>query len=98
MATALLLTNKAEELLWPFDGTRLTYHHTPHEPNATSLCQTLNSDTSKHVRVLRSYKLQSPLAPNAGIRYDGLYLLQGYGLKLTPPNEWAYTFHLKRVV
>lgn len=26
-------------------------------------------------RVLRSYKLKSPLAPVAGIRYDGLYVL-----------------------
>lgn len=98
MATALLLTGTSEELLHPFDGSRLRYHHTPHEPYSTSLCRALTSDSTKHIRLLRSYKLQSLLAPKAGVRYDGLYLLQGYGVKLTPPNEWAYTFNLQRVV
>ena len=98
IATALLLTHSSEELLHPFDGSRLRYHHIVHEPNAISLCHTLASDTPKHVRVLRSHRLQSPLAPKAGVRYDGLFSVKGYGLKLTPPNEWTYSFELERVV
>ncbi|RDA83538.1 hypothetical protein CP532_4480 [Ophiocordyceps camponoti-leonardi (nom. inval.)] len=34
------------------------------------------------IRILRGYCLRSPLAPRAGIRYDGLYTIGQYGLKL----------------
>ena len=36
------------------------------------LINTITSDVRGVVRVLRSWKLQSPLAPAAGLRYDGL--------------------------
>ena len=49
------------------------------------------------IRVLRSHRLQSPLAPKAGIRYDGLYRLLGCGVKLNPPREWHYSFTLARL-
>ncbi|MCJ1387372.1 hypothetical protein MMC18_000215 [Xylographa bjoerkii] len=52
------------------------------------------------VRVLRGWRLCSRLAPKAGLRYDGLYHVSGYGVKLTVnivgEDEWQYSFVLKR--
>ena len=49
------------------------------------------------IRVLRSWTLKSPIAPKAGVRYDGLYRIVSQGIKLTPPNEWNFTFTLARL-
>ncbi|KND95310.1 hypothetical protein TOPH_00584 [Tolypocladium ophioglossoides CBS 100239] len=42
----------------------------------------LISQVGTHIRILRGYCLKSPLAPKAGIRYDGLYIIRQYGQKL----------------
>ncbi|KAF4585661.1 hypothetical protein GQ602_004966 [Ophiocordyceps camponoti-floridani] len=42
----------------------------------------LLSQVGTPIRILRGYCLRSPLAPKAGIRYDGLYSIRQYGLKL----------------
>ncbi|RCI11094.1 hypothetical protein L249_7184 [Ophiocordyceps polyrhachis-furcata BCC 54312] len=42
----------------------------------------LLSQVGTPIRILRGYCLRSPLAPRAGIRYDGLYTIGQYGLKL----------------
>jgi len=34
------------------------------------------------IRILRGYRLKSTLAPKAGVRYDGLYIIRQYGNKL----------------
>ena len=65
------------------------------------LMATINGEQRKVIRVLRSWKLHSPLAPSAGLRYDGLYRVMGYGVKSsyemeTKSYNWRYTFHLKR--
>ncbi|KAI9721835.1 MAG: hypothetical protein M1812_002171 [Candelaria pacifica] len=50
------------------------------------------------VRILRSWKQDSVWAPRAGVRYDGLYAVTGYGIKLNTiqKDEWVYTFKLTR--
>ncbi|KAH7328458.1 hypothetical protein B0I35DRAFT_473163 [Stachybotrys elegans] len=39
------------------------------------------------MRILRGHCLMSPLAPEAGIRYDGLYTLRQYGLTRNPQSD-----------
>ncbi|KAF4506864.1 hypothetical protein G6O67_006902 [Ophiocordyceps sinensis] len=43
----------------------------------------LLSQVGTQIRILRGYCLESPLAPSAGIRYDGLYAIRRYSLKLS---------------
>ncbi|KAL8967792.1 MAG: hypothetical protein Q9183_002760 [Haloplaca sp. 2 TL-2023] len=71
------------------------------DPGIFKLMATINGEQRKVIRVLRSWKLHSPLAPSAGLRYDGLYRVMGYGVKSSYKMEatsydWHYTFHLKR--
>ncbi|SPO04495.1 uncharacterized protein DNG_07180 [Cephalotrichum gorgonifer] len=47
----------------------------------------LISHVGRRVHLLRGYKLRSPFAPAAGIRYDGVYTLRSYALKLDPQTE-----------
>lgn len=42
----------------------------------------LLSQVGTQIRILRGHRLQSPLAPKAGIRYDGLYIIRQYGQRL----------------
>ncbi|KAI9701184.1 MAG: hypothetical protein M1836_001853 [Candelina mexicana] len=60
------------------------------------LMRNLNSRAC--VRVLRSSRSKSEWAPRAGVRYDGLYVVTGYGVKLDTiqKDEWVYTFRLSR--
>lgn len=51
-----------------------SYTPDPDDPGLFKLMATINGEQRKTVRVLRSWKLQSSLAPAAGIRYDGLYV------------------------
>ena len=46
-------------------------HNDPEAPKLRRAAISIN-DTDKIVRVLRSWKLRSDLAPKAGLRYDGL--------------------------
>lgn len=51
-----------------------SYRPDPDDPGLYKLMATINGEQRKTVRVLRSWKLQSSLAPAAGLRYDGLYI------------------------
>ncbi|KAI0481470.1 PUA-like domain-containing protein [Xylaria cf. heliscus] len=42
----------------------------------------LISQVGRKIRIIRGYKLNSVLAPAAGLRYDGLYIIRQYGCKL----------------
>ncbi|KAL8818182.1 MAG: hypothetical protein Q9223_003124 [Gallowayella weberi] len=73
----------------------------PNDDGVFKLMATINGGERAKIRVLRSWRLQSPNAPAAGIRYDGLYQVTGYGVKLVRGSEgkkdtWRYTFHIKR--
>lgn len=48
------------------------YRAALHDPGVFKLTKTMTTNTEKIVRVLRSWKLRSNLAPKAGLRYDGL--------------------------
>ncbi|ETS06369.1 hypothetical protein M419DRAFT_4649 [Trichoderma reesei RUT C-30] len=41
----------------------------------------LISHVGSQIRILRGHRLRSPLSPQAGIRYDGLYIVRRYSLK-----------------
>lgn len=67
-----IVVNGSRELNLQPNGT-FAYHAALDDPGAFKLTKTMTSDTGKIVRVLRSWKLRSKLAPKAGLRYDGLY-------------------------
>lgn len=48
------------------------YFTTGADPGVFKLTNTIRSDVRGVVRVLRSWKLRSKIAPVAGLRYDGL--------------------------
>ncbi|KAI4225381.1 MAG: hypothetical protein L6R36_003961 [Xanthoria steineri] len=82
------------------DG-RSSYTPYANDPGAVKLMATIGGEQRSTVRVLRSWRLRSSLAPVAGLRYDGLYRVTGYGVKLMPGSDdsqdtWRYTFHLER--
>ncbi|KAI9887089.1 MAG: hypothetical protein M1823_001079 [Watsoniomyces obsoletus] len=56
-----------------------------------------NMHNHMEVRIIRSWKLRSPLAPKGGFRYDGLYSVVGVGIK-TVGNSSYFTFELKRAL
>ena len=66
-----ILVDGSRELDLKANGT-FTYHAALDDPGAFKLTKTMTSDTDKIVRILRSWKLRSKLAPKAGLRYDGL--------------------------
>ncbi|KAL6891269.1 hypothetical protein HDV57DRAFT_484961 [Trichoderma longibrachiatum] len=47
----------------------------------------LISYVGSHIRILRGHRLRSPLSPQAGIRYDGLYIVKRYSLKQNPQTR-----------
>lgn len=57
-----------------------SYTPPPGDPGAYKLMATINGEQRKAVRVLRSWRLRSPLSPVGGIRYDGLYVYTALGL------------------
>ncbi|KAK7918279.1 Peptidyl-prolyl cis-trans isomerase pin4 [Apiospora marii] len=54
----------------------------------------LISQVGKQIRVLRGYRLRSIYAPEAGIRYEGLYTIRQYGTKLDIVSD-TYRLELK---
>ncbi|KAG8528909.1 uncharacterized protein KY384_006598 [Bacidia gigantensis] len=50
----------------------------------------------KVVRVFRAWKTVWENAPLGGVRYEGLYRVTNYSIRLSPPNEWTYIFTLAR--
>ncbi|KAI0383122.1 hypothetical protein F5Y04DRAFT_270178 [Hypomontagnella monticulosa] len=58
----------------------------------------LISQVGRQIRVLRGYRLKSILAPEAGVRYDGLFTLRQYGCKLdSKTNMYRIELTLERV-
>ncbi|KAK7430053.1 hypothetical protein QQZ08_003444 [Neonectria magnoliae] len=47
----------------------------------------LLSQVGSQIRILRGHRLQSPLAPKAGLRYDGLYIICQYGQRINPKTN-----------
>ncbi|KAL8704758.1 MAG: hypothetical protein Q9201_002105 [Fulgogasparrea decipioides] len=99
VACAIIMTEHTE-----IDSSKdrsCSYRPHPKDPGVFKLMATINGEQRSAIRVLRSWKLQSSQAPAAGIRYDGLYRVTGYRVKLDTETEtgihnWRYTFHLKR--
>ncbi|KAF3003309.1 hypothetical protein E8E14_008177 [Neopestalotiopsis sp. 37M] len=52
----------------------------------------LISQVGQQIRVLRGYRLKSVFAPQAGLRYDGLYIIRQYGTKM---NEMTNIYRLE---
>ena len=48
----------------------IKYRSSPNDPGRLQLSRNMTSKSL--VRIVRSYKLKSNLAPKAGLRYDGL--------------------------
>ncbi|KAL9048970.1 MAG: hypothetical protein Q9206_005759 [Seirophora lacunosa] len=99
VAYAITMTEHSETAVSKDGSCSYTPHHD--DRGAFELMATINGGQRSSVRVLRSWRLQSSLAPAAGIRYDGLYRVTGYGVKLsqspgTNNDVWRYTFHLRR--
>ncbi|KAF3063600.1 hypothetical protein GL218_01689 [Daldinia childiae] len=58
----------------------------------------LISQVGRQIRVLRGYRLKSILAPQAGVRYDGLFTIKQYGCKLdNNTNVYRLELTLERV-
>ncbi|MCJ1440230.1 MAG: hypothetical protein MMC23_000713 [Stictis urceolatum] len=96
LAYAIVLDD-TDELESGLDG-RLVYRPAPSQLCRTRLMKSLTSRFP--VRVLRSYKLFSPLKPLVGLRYDGLYGIKSIGTKLQVRVEnplMVYTFTMKRL-
>ncbi|KAI1082282.1 PUA-like domain-containing protein [Whalleya microplaca] len=56
------------------------------------------SQVGRQIRILRGYRLKSIFAPQAGIRYDGLYTIKQYGCKLdNKTNTHRLELTLERV-
>ncbi|GJC90171.1 hypothetical protein ColLi_13009 [Colletotrichum liriopes] len=47
----------------------------------------LLTQVGTQIRILRGYRLKSTLAPQAGVRYDGLYTIRQYGNKLDAATD-----------
>lgn len=68
MPTLPLMTGR-EDMHWP--GEIVTYIR--ESSSMADMHVSLISQVGSKIRILRGYRLKSPLAPRAGIRYDGLY-------------------------
>ncbi|KAF7543880.1 hypothetical protein G7046_g9911 [Stylonectria norvegica] len=82
-AAALPLVTGREEVYFP-DGTVVKYVR---EGRLADMHVSLISQVGSQMRILRGHCLQSPLAPKAGVRYDGLYIIRQYGHKRNPQTE-----------
>ncbi|KAL9044758.1 MAG: hypothetical protein Q9214_002124 [Letrouitia sp. 1 TL-2023] len=85
VAYAILLTENREKLLPKGEGSRFFPY--PDDRSVVKLMQTISGNHRIAVRVLRSGSLESPLAPTAGVRYDGLYRVTNYRVNLHHEEE-----------
>ncbi|KAI1180025.1 hypothetical protein F4777DRAFT_598992 [Nemania sp. FL0916] len=89
--TALPLLTGLEEMTSPnqvkyIREGRVSDMHTP-----------LISQVGRKIRIIRGYRLKSILAPEAGLRYDGLYTIRQYGFKLDSNiNKYRLELTLER--
>ncbi|KAI8952874.1 hypothetical protein F4801DRAFT_588732 [Xylaria longipes] len=57
----------------------------------------LISQVGRKIRIFRGYKLKSIFAPEAGVRYDGLYVIRQYGYKFDSSiNKYRLDLTLER--
>ncbi|RYO90614.1 hypothetical protein DL766_008184 [Monosporascus sp. MC13-8B] len=70
-----LLTGQEE----PLSGRTIKYIR---EGKTSDMHTSLISQVGRQIRILRGYTLKSIWAPQAGTRYDGLYIIKQYGTKL----------------
>ncbi|KAI1212932.1 PUA-like domain-containing protein [Annulohypoxylon truncatum] len=73
--TTLPLMTGQEEMMRPN-----TYKYV-REGRAPDMHIALISQVGRQIRVLRGYRLKSILAPQAGVRYDGLFTIKQYGFR-----------------
>ncbi|KAL9607521.1 MAG: hypothetical protein Q9167_007569 [Letrouitia subvulpina] len=85
VAYAVLLTENREKQLPKGEGSRFFPY--PGDRSVVKLMQTISGNHRIAVRVLRSGSLESPLAPTAGVRYDGLYRVANYRVNLYHDEE-----------
>ncbi|CAJ2506423.1 Uu.00g005530.m01.CDS01 [Anthostomella pinea] len=58
----------------------------------------LISQVGRQIRILRGYRLKSIFAPQAGVRYDGLFTIKQYGCKLDDKtNTYRLELTMERV-
>ncbi|SLM41364.1 SRA-YDG [Lasallia pustulata] len=95
-AYAILMTDGEEVKTGRHDV--IKYKALQSDPGRFKLMQGV--PTRNPVRVLRTWRLKSPWAPKGGLRYDGLYRVVGYSVRLTTDrtrvDSWHYTFELHR--
>ncbi|RYP42971.1 hypothetical protein DL768_010149 [Monosporascus sp. mg162] len=89
---ALPLLTGQEELL---SGRTIKYTR---EGKASDMHISLISHVGRQIRILRGYTLKSVWAPQAGTRYDGLYIIKQYGTKFdSKTNTHRLELTLERV-
>ncbi|KAI1828348.1 hypothetical protein F4861DRAFT_547437 [Xylaria intraflava] len=74
--TALPLLTGSEELI------RHNVVKYVREGHPSDMHISLISQVGRKIRIMRGYRLKSIFAPEAGLRYDGLYIIRQYGFKL----------------
>ncbi|KPM41515.1 hypothetical protein AK830_g5019 [Neonectria ditissima] len=79
---ALPLVTGAEDVYLPSGTVKYI-----REGRISDIHLSLLSKVGSHIRILRGHLLQSPLAPKAGLRYDGVYIIRQYGQKLNPKTN-----------
>ncbi|KAI2469262.1 hypothetical protein F4781DRAFT_395234 [Annulohypoxylon bovei var. microspora] len=90
--TTLPLMTGMEEMMRPN-----TYKYV-REGRAADMHIALISQVGRQIRVLRGYRLRSILAPQAGVRYDGLFTIKQYGYKQdSKTNIYRLELTLERV-
>ncbi|KAK3356924.1 PUA-like domain-containing protein [Lasiosphaeria hispida] len=83
-----LLTGREEQV----DDGKVKYYR---QGGLSDMHVSLLCHTGRNIRVLRGYRLRSSYAPQAGIRYDGLWRLTSYSHRLDTPTE---TYFLELVL
>ncbi|KAI5928556.1 hypothetical protein F4810DRAFT_705495 [Camillea tinctor] len=90
--TALPLLSGKEELI------RYNTVKYIREGRSSDMHIALISQVGRQIRILRGYRLKSILAPQAGVRYDGLFTIKQYGCKLDDnANTYRLELTLERV-
>ncbi|KAI0127760.1 PUA-like domain-containing protein [Xylariales sp. AK1849] len=93
--TSLPLLSGREELI---RGNGLNIVKYIRKGRASDMHIRLISQVGQKIRILRGYKLKSIYAPQAGVRYDGLYIIKQYGTKLDMvTNTYTLGLTLERV-
>ncbi|KAI0200737.1 hypothetical protein F4808DRAFT_427744 [Astrocystis sublimbata] len=67
------------------------------EGSSSDMHVPLISQVGRKIRIIRGYKLKSIYAPEAGLRYDGLYIIRQYGCKFdSSANQYRLELTLER--